>query len=790
MDPFLATYVSESSFTTVGEWDHEFTPGRAVQCSQGVDGTVESSVVESSYSIDTGLTTVVVQSIEITENLVSVKRGACSTASTPIHDHITSGGPIPTAALSQEQVDELLAQRELDITAGETLAAFDVVYADLADSGKCKKAVANGTTTQRDARYIVGDAGIEDDATGPARWPGQFITNEAWTWTPEAWLYLSDTAGQLSETPGTNEVRVAFSVTATMIFMVFPGTALSQDLASGASPTFAGLTLSGLTGIMQAKGATAVGVLTSSTALTILRRKSDNSDYAFELVNLSDLADMNFSSLAAGDIIYRDGSSPAKWVLLHKATDGNILSLASGLPAWLDAKLKHLSDVAAAVTDSSVDGDILVRISGAWNRLPKPSDASYFLGADGSTKEPKWKAAPGAAGGETNTMSSLDNGGGTAGVDLYDSKDGVDLRTKSLDGGQFEPSGDHEVKAKLSIIVGAAPDYTPPAFEYNDVDKIIIPAGHYYKAGHRIRGQYQNPTGDFWTVVSALTVDVDGTYNAGVVSGMIGGAEVASSWYSVWMLGNTADDFLVLPFLRVKTIDYNVSHAGKTTINPAAHADGTTAANGFITANDAWNDYRLVNITYDAYDGNVYTIEDTVNATPDEVVINGDITAQKAATGWLMLIPPAGVDCLYLGCIFIDGSSNVRSFRRDDWKTQWSAVSYITGTKNTTPAVTNVCAAVPPTARYLYATVHCSAEASTGNQVDVVLYSGTSGTNVIKTIQFGLVGGTITYIRNQGDISPFQFTAVTGILNKFVYWNGASEIAANTGAFAVSGWVE
>jgi hypothetical protein len=65
-----------------------------------------------------------------------------------------------------------------------------------------------------------------------------------------------------------------------------------------------------------------------------------------------------------------------------------------------------------------------------------------------------WAVPPGASGGEANTMSSVDNAGSPAGVALYDSKSGVDLKTKSLDGSQFEVSGSHEIKIKDSVLGG------------------------------------------------------------------------------------------------------------------------------------------------------------------------------------------------------------------------------------------------------------------------------------------------------------------------------------------------
>ncbi len=46
---------------------------------------------------------------------------------------------------------------------------------------------------------------------------------------------------------------------------------------------------------------------------------------------LSDIADVTFGSLGAGAIVYRTGGA---WVNLVKGTNGQILTLAAGLPSW------------------------------------------------------------------------------------------------------------------------------------------------------------------------------------------------------------------------------------------------------------------------------------------------------------------------------------------------------------------------------------------------------------------------------------------------------------------------
>ncbi|MFA4845065.1 MAG: hypothetical protein WC654_00715, partial [Patescibacteria group bacterium] len=508
-----------------------------------------------------------------------------------------------------------------------------------------------------------------------------------------------------------------------------------------------------------AKGATAVGIVATSTALHILRRNATGTAYEFAAVNLADLGDTLFTGLAAGDILYRNASS--KWVNLVKPTDGAVLSCESGLPSWLIMALKNLSDVDASVTDSPTVGDMFYHDGSKWNLLVKPTDAGYFLGANVSTRVPEWKEPPGASGGEANTTS---NDGG--GVELAKTKDGIDLPFRTLNSSQFELATDI-AQIKEIVLVGAAPDYTPPAIKYKDADEIYVPVGRYYKAGHRIRGQYQNPTGAYWDVAALTAVDIDGEYAAGSVSGMIGAAKVNSSWYSVFLMGDTGI-CQALPFVRVDTIAYGTP---STTITPAAHADGATAENGFILANDAWNGYRLVNITYDIYDGEVFTIADCTTATPDTIVITGDITAKVAAAGWLQLVPPAGTDCLYLGCIRIDGSGNLQNFGKHDWSYEIPRIS-CTLNLGTSYADSELSAAIPPTAIMaggtMYATGTCTrlltvlptlSSDSDGRQFHQQQL--TSGAHIMYQSAAGIPLSLVSKLRNKAIMNTGSWVAAT-----------------------------
>lgn len=176
---------------------------------------------------------------------------------------------------------------------------------------------------------------------------------------------------QLATLAGTSN-RVSVTLADGTITLTGP-----QDQHTAASPTYAGLTLSGLTGIMEAKGASAVAIVASTGSLQILRRNSGNTAYEFALVNVADLGDATITSAAAGDILYRNASN--KWVNLAKANDGDTLTLSSGLPAWITLALKHLSDVADTVTDSGAAGDILVRGASTYDRLAVGTDGKALI---------------------------------------------------------------------------------------------------------------------------------------------------------------------------------------------------------------------------------------------------------------------------------------------------------------------------------------------------------------------------------------------------------------------------
>ena len=104
-------------------------------------------------------------------------------------------------------------------TAGATLAQYDVVYADSADSGKFKKAINNITATVANAVGIVTqEGGIANGATGIIQIGQGFITTGSWTAGGD--IFVGATAGTLTQTqPVSGYAKpMGFAISSTQIF--------------------------------------------------------------------------------------------------------------------------------------------------------------------------------------------------------------------------------------------------------------------------------------------------------------------------------------------------------------------------------------------------------------------------------------------------------------------------------------------------------------------------------------------------------------------------------------------
>ena len=89
------TYIGTTSFSVVGDQTAIYTAGRRLACALG-GTTVYNAVVSSAY---TTLTTVTVDTANLTSNLSGVSYGIVSTGATgslAVHEHtgVTDGGPL------------------------------------------------------------------------------------------------------------------------------------------------------------------------------------------------------------------------------------------------------------------------------------------------------------------------------------------------------------------------------------------------------------------------------------------------------------------------------------------------------------------------------------------------------------------------------------------------------------------------------------------------------------------------------------------------------------------------
>jgi hypothetical protein len=348
-------------------------------------------------------------------------------------------------------------------------------------------------------------------------------------------------------------------------------------------------------------------------------------------------------------------------------------------------------------------------------------------------------------------------------------------------------------KTSGGTALGATPNYIPPSMIYKDTSNIYVPIGNYYKMGYRVLSQYQDFDRffDYWNVASTFTVQLDATYATGGTpsSGMIGGAKVNSSWYSVFMLGNQNSAFVVLPYLRVKAVDYNATHTNQTTVNPGDHDTGGSYENGFLLSSDAWNNYRLVKIDTDLTNGIVLNIDDSTSATNDEVIFNTDQVSagvSLVAGDWLQMIPPVG-PCLYLGSVRFNGSGNLVAFSYQNWLFTYSSTSQAVNLNKASSSSlvnTDLASAIPPLARRVQGWVSLI-ESTSCRGVVGRFYSGISGSNQVSGIEIKRdTADTNTTLTS--NLGSYPLTAVTLLRNHCAYLDGSDVEQAITGTAALN----
>jgi hypothetical protein len=101
-------------------------------------------------------------------------------------------------------------------TAGLDLVKYNLCYSNTADSGKWHKCSPSGTSDEARVQGIVYSADIDEDDTGTIVISRAVLTDETWTWTPGAPLYLG-AGGTITETSTGSNVSIGFALSPTEI---------------------------------------------------------------------------------------------------------------------------------------------------------------------------------------------------------------------------------------------------------------------------------------------------------------------------------------------------------------------------------------------------------------------------------------------------------------------------------------------------------------------------------------------------------------------------------------------
>jgi hypothetical protein len=709
---------------------------------QGVDGVVEGTIVSSTHNAEPDTTSCAIEESILTENLASIKVGDVyadrddSSSNLPPHGHEDNadGGYIPAATMSEAQV--------------ENAKSFPIPgtgdakkYIEVLDTEDGYEVRAFPLTADQLLGQNAGDTDIEGKT-------------------------LQGTAN-----------RVTVSHAAGSITLSTP-----QDQHTSASPTYAGLTLSGLTGILEGKGASALAAVAATAALQVLTRNAGNTAYEFAdpqavAFTIAGQSGETVLNLVYGNVVYcstvdgkwrnaqSDGTEQEADAWGVAATNPSIGPGESGtillfgpFTSWAysftPGSILYVPDAPGAPTQTPPTIPIIIGHAITATQIffaPVPQECTqadnHLVAFTPTNYAP---SAPASARDEERVAAHLK---------------GIDTALGSVGGG----------------VLGCAPDYTPPAIKYKDADEIYVPKGRYYKAGHRIDGQYQDTANmdSYWDVASAFAVDVDDPVN------LLGG-DVVSSWYSVFLIG--AFTVQVLPYIRARLVALD---GAKTKINPGNHDDGTTQNDNFVTANELFNGYRLILLCDTVYHGTVYEISDSVNGTPDEIRTAGDKTGEIVAKDWLQMIPPSGTACLYLGTIRFDASGNILQFWKQNWRTIYAAYIQVNANASTSEGNTEIAPAVPPVAKAVNGYFAATTTGISVKGIIIRTYTGSSGANQIVAHRWSNETSALTNVSFNERFSGLPITAVSIIRNKSTYLDSSyTEQPMSGGSFNITGFEE
>jgi hypothetical protein len=721
-------------------------------------------------------------------------------------------------------------------TATYDLDEFDFVL--LNGSGewvKLNKDDFNVTFNVASIGIVTNPAGI---LHGDAGWItiGGVIINPNWTWTPGSKLYVGNTIGTISHTPGTKAICVGEALSATEIYLRQPILDIDSYSMKFTVKGQAGESLTagkicyqkssnGKWHLAQADGTTeekkAKGICLTNT----------NSD-AYCIFLIMGYCDLGISPYPIGTILYLSdtpgnvsdtpGTNEIPIGFVPVVGDEIFFSPSEAIPDIPDIPDDPGLFTISEAGDALYQYDVICFAGGAlqdWRKAP--------MSAPDYGPPSAIVTAPGIAQGDPGEARSVgivtnESWTWTEGSKLYLSSTvagqitedptsnivlGYALTPTSIVfipigpiSGDPLPSGNDQDILKLDgtdpvwssgPVVG--PDYCPPDIYYKDADEIYVPAGYYNKCGPRINGRYyQNAYySHYWQVDTDFAVDIDAVFSAVPTKspGMIDGAKVNSSWYSVWMIGPDPEDILILPYIRVKTITYS---SPSTTINPGSHNNYTVAAAGFFTSDDAFNGCYLNKIQRR---GSVrdFVIDDCVNTTPDQIIVAEDMTGSVAVGDWLLMSPGSYATegkSLYLGTIQIDSSGDLREFYKDGWVTQIRSSTSSSLNNSTSAATTDLAVNVPPVAVRIGGHVALQQDGSCKGVV-AKFYRGTDTAYnlLVARNTFGTANTSIIFTTH----ITLPLSLVSAIHNVCVYLDpstGADTSSMTSATLSVSYWKE
>lgn len=188
----IATYVSTTAFTVVGDQTSIFVTNRRLKCDCGVDGYKYATIVSSSFSSVTTIT-LTAASDDLTANLTSVEWGVTTLQSLAVDDY----GDLTAAPLSDHNIG-INSPHCDDIAAGESVTVMDCVY--LKSDGEWWKTSASGEATSEGMLAISLESKTDGQAMNVVM-PGSFVRDDTWGWTVGGEIYLDTvTAGGLTQT--------------------------------------------------------------------------------------------------------------------------------------------------------------------------------------------------------------------------------------------------------------------------------------------------------------------------------------------------------------------------------------------------------------------------------------------------------------------------------------------------------------------------------------------------------------------------------------------------------------